>query len=57
MNLTLQALSGEEVEVNSTYNNGVFDVPSMAIDATIITVDNYEAELVDSGYIAAEDLQ
>ena len=29
----------------------------MAIDATIITVDNYEAELVDSGYIAAEDLQ
>lgn len=57
VNLTLQALSGEEVEVNSTYNNGVFDVPSMAIDATIITVDNYEAELVDSGYIAAEDLQ
>lgn len=55
--LTTQALSGEEVEVNSTYNNGVFDVPSMAIDATIITIDNYEEQLIESGYIPAEDLQ
>lgn len=55
--LTTQALNGEEVEVNSVYNNGVFDVPSMAISATIITIDNYEEELVGSGYIAAEDLQ
>ena len=55
--LTTQALSGEEVEVNSTYNNGVFDVPSMAIDATIITIDNYEEQLIESGYIPAEELQ
>lgn len=55
--LTTQALDGEEVEVNSVYDNGVFDVPSMAIDATIITIDNYEAQLIDSGYIPAENLQ
>lgn len=57
VDMTLQALKGEEVEVNSTYDNGVFEVPSMSIPATIITAENYEAELVDSGYIAAEDLQ
>ena len=55
--LTTQALNGEEVEVNSVYNNEVFDVPSMAISASIITIDNYKEELIDSGYIAAEDLQ
>ncbi len=56
VDMTLQALAGEEVAVNSTYDNGVFEVPSMSIPATIITAENYEAELVDSGYIAAEDL-
>ena len=56
VDMTLQALAGEEVTVNSTYDNGVFEVPSMSIPATIITAENYEAELVDSGYIAAEDL-
>ena len=55
--LTTQALNGEEVEVNPVYNNEVFDVPSMAISASIITIDNYKEELIDSGYIAAEDLQ
>ena len=55
--MALQALKGEEVEVNSTYENGVFDVPSMAIPATIITAENYKTELVDSGYIAAEALE
>ena len=56
VDLATQALKGEEVVTNSTYENGVFDVPSMAISATIITIDNYEEELVASGYIAAEDL-
>lgn len=57
VDMTVQALKGEAVETNSTYDNGVFEVPSMSIPATIITAENYEAELVDSGYIAAEDLQ
>ena len=57
VDMTLQALKGETVETNSTYDNGVFEVPSMSIPATIITAENYESELVDSGYIAAEDLQ
>ena len=29
----------------------------MAIDATIITIDNYEEQLIESGYIPAEELQ
>lgn len=57
VDLTTQALSGGKVETNSTYNNGSVDVPAMAISAVIITLDNYEAELVDSGYIAADLLK
>jgi len=55
--LASELIAGGEVETNSVYNNGIFDVPSMAITATIITAENYEAELIGSGYIAAEDLQ
>ena len=55
--LTDQLLKGGEAETNSVYNNGMFDVPSMEITATIITIDNYKEELIDSGYIAAEDLE
>ena len=56
VNMTVQALAGETVETNSEYDNGNFGVPSMAIPATIITAENVQSELVDSGYIAAEDL-
>ncbi|MDD4080162.1 MAG: sugar ABC transporter substrate-binding protein [Eubacteriales bacterium] len=57
VDLTTQALSGGEVETNSYYNNGSIDVPAMAISAIIITIDNYEAELIDSGYISADALK
>jgi len=49
--LTTQALSGGQVETNSVYPNCAKEVPAMGIDAVIITIDNYQAELVDSGYI------
>jgi len=51
-------LSGEEVEVNDTetYDNTVKIVPSYLLESTIVTVDNYEEVLFDSGYYTAEDL-
>jgi putative multiple sugar transport system substrate-binding protein len=54
-----QALKGETVEINdtTTYNNEVKVVPSYLLVPISIDVTNYQKELVDSGYIKAEDLK
>jgi len=54
-----QALKGQTVDVNDTktYNNGVKVVPSYLLTPISIDINNYQKELVDSGYIKAEDLK
>ncbi|SDD34240.1 multiple monosaccharide ABC transporter substrate-binding protein [Auraticoccus monumenti] len=52
-------LKGEEVEVNDTetYDNTVKVVPAYLLESDIVTVDNYEELLVDSGYYTEDDLK
>ena len=52
-------LNGDDVEVNDeeTYDNGVKVVPSFLLESTIVTIDNYESVLIDSGYYTADDLK
>jgi len=52
-------LNGDDVEVNDeeTYDNGVKVVPSFLLESTIVTIDNYEEVLIDSGYYTADDLK
>jgi putative multiple sugar transport system substrate-binding protein len=54
-----QALKKQTVDVNDTetYDNGVKVVPSYLLTPISIDINNYQKELVDSGYIKAEDLQ
>jgi len=54
-----QALKGEKVDVNdtTTYDNEVKVVPSYLLTPISIDINNYKKELVDTGYIKAEDLQ
>jgi putative multiple sugar transport system substrate-binding protein len=54
-----QALKGETVEINdtTTYDNEVKVVPSYLLIPISIDINNYEEELVGTGYITAEDLQ
>ncbi len=54
-----QALKGETVEINdtTTYDNLVKVVPSYLLVPISIDINNYLKELVDSGYIKAEDLK
>jgi putative multiple sugar transport system substrate-binding protein len=54
-----QALKGQTVDVNDTktYNNGVKIVPSYLLTPISIDITNYQKELVDTGYIKAEDLK
>lgn len=51
-------MQGEKPEVNDeeTYDNGVKVVPSYLLESQIVTKDNYEEVLVDSGYYEASDL-
>jgi putative multiple sugar transport system substrate-binding protein len=53
-----QMLAGQTVEVNDTktYDNGVKVVPSYLLDMVLVTKDNVQKELVDSGYYTAADL-
>ena len=54
-----QALKGETVDVNdtTTYDNGVKIVPSYLLTPYSVDLSNYEALLIESGYITAADLQ
>lgn len=52
-------MNGEEPEVNDTetYDNGEKIVPSYLLESQIVTVDNYEEVLIDSGYYTADQVQ
>jgi putative multiple sugar transport system substrate-binding protein len=54
-----QALKGQTVEINdtTTYDNLVKVVPSYLLTPISIDINNYQKELVDTGYIKAEELQ
>lgn len=54
-----QALKGQTVEVNDTtgFDNKVKKVPTYLYDASIVTKDNYQQVLIDSGYFTKADLQ
>jgi putative multiple sugar transport system substrate-binding protein len=56
--MAIALLKGETPETNdtTTYDNGVKVVPSYLLTPYIVTLDNYESLLIDSGYIKAEDL-
>jgi putative multiple sugar transport system substrate-binding protein len=54
-----QMLKGTTVDTNDTktYNNQVKVVPSFLLDMVLVTKDNVQKELVDSGYYKAADIQ
>ncbi|TDK24768.1 sugar ABC transporter substrate-binding protein [Arthrobacter crusticola] len=52
-------MKGEEPEVNDeeTYDNGEKIVPSYLLESEIVTKDNYEKSLVETGYYTEDDLK
>lgn len=52
-------LEGKAADVNDTktYDNGVKVVPSYLLESTIVTKDNVNQALIDSGYYKAEELK
>lgn len=57
--MAVALLKGETPEVNDTetYDNGVKVVPSFLLPAEIVTKDNIDAVLVESGYYTADELK
>lgn len=52
------ALSNKEtIETNGKVDNGSFEVPSVLLVPQVVTKDNLQEILVDSGYISADDLK
>ncbi|TZE81391.1 D-xylose ABC transporter substrate-binding protein [Calorimonas adulescens] len=51
---------GKEVkdlsEANKTVNNGKMDVPSILLDPVVITKDNVDSELIDSGWFTKDQV-
>lgn len=50
-------LKGNVPSTDSTVNNGVLDVPAKQADVTVVTKENYQKVLVDSGYYTLEDIK
>ena len=52
-------MRGEEAETNDneTYDNGTGVIPSYLCDPTVVTIDNYEEMLLDSGYYTEADIK
>ncbi len=50
-------LAGKIPETNTTYANGVKDVPSYNCTPVFADVSNYQSILIDSGYYTADQLQ
>ncbi|MCP1102844.1 putative multiple sugar transport system substrate-binding protein [Aequitasia blattaphilus] len=52
-------MSGEEAETNDTesYDNGTGIIPTYLCDPTVVTTENYEEMLIDSGYYTADELK
>ncbi|WP_270071337.1 multiple monosaccharide ABC transporter substrate-binding protein [Streptomonospora mangrovi] len=57
--MTDAVVQGEEPEVNDTesYDNGVKVVPAYLIEPVSVDADNYQEELIDSGYYEAAELE
>ncbi len=55
--LAIKLGGGEKIETNSVVNNGKVDVPSVLLEATVVTKDNLKATLVDSGYMTEADIK
>lgn len=58
-NMAKTFIEGGEPEYNdtTTYDNGSKIVPAYALEPLIVTKDNYQEVLMDSGYYTEADLQ
>lgn len=52
----IKLANGEKLDTNGAVNNGKIDVPSVLLTPVIVTKDNLDKVLIDSGYLKKEDV-
>ena len=54
-----EIMDGKEAETNDneSYDNGTGIIPSYLCEPTVVTIDNYEEMLLDSGYYTEADIK
>lgn len=52
----IKLANNQDPEANKVNNNGKFDVPSIEVSPVVVDKSNYKEILIDSGFIAEEDL-
>lgn len=57
IDLAIQLANGETVNTNGEVDNGSISVPSVLLEPQVVTADNIQEVLVDSGYITEADLK
>ncbi len=57
INLAVKLAKGESISPNGQVDNGAFEVPSVLLEPKVVTADNLQEILVDSGYITEADLK
>lgn len=57
MRAAVKLANGETVETTKVNNNGKYDVPSIEVAPLVVDKDNYYELLIESGFIAEEDLK
>lgn len=53
--MAVSVLNGETVATDTTYNNGVIDVPAKQTAIVVVTKDNVQSALIDSEYYSADE--
>ena len=53
--MAMSILNGETPKTDTTYNNGVKDVPAKQTDIVVVTKSNVKEALIDSEYYDASD--
>lgn len=56
VDMAIKIMNGETVNANGAVDNGSIEVKSVLLEPKVVTQDNYQELLVDSGYINADDL-
>jgi putative multiple sugar transport system substrate-binding protein len=58
-NMVDAVLSGKEPEINDTetYDNNVKTVPSYLLEPFVVTKENFQELVIDSGYLKLDDIQ
>ncbi len=54
--LTVTIAKGEELSVNTTINDGTYDIPYVAVEPVAVTRDNMDEVIIDGGFHTREDV-